>query len=372
MNAIVGFTTLAHNYLEQPDKIGEYLDKIKTSSDHLLSLINDVLDMSRIEQGKVSLEEDACDLSEVMEELHSLLHSEAETRGLDLQVEMIDIKHPHVICDRLKLKQILLNLLGNSLKFTPQGSVSIRLQEFDRLDPDKGLYRFTVKDTGIGMSQSFLERIFDPFERERTQTISGVQGSGLGMAIVKNLVDMMKGAVQVESVEGEGTEFVVDIPLRFASESSIHSCELAHVHGSIEITEMDAFNPKDYRVLLVDDNQLNREIAMELLTDVGFEVECAENGQEAVDRIAFSDNDYFDLVLMDIQMPIMDGYQATRSIRALDDEKRANIPILAVTADAFEEDRLQALECGMDGHIPKPIDVDMLCEVMVALLNVQS
>lgn len=365
MNAILGFTTLAYNHLDQPEKMEEYFDKIKTSSNHLLSLINDVLDMSRIEQGKVTLEEDTCDLDDVMQELNALLQSQAEDKGLTLKIDASDVQHPLVVADRLKLNQILLNLTSNSLKFTPGGgTITVSVKERKGVSVNQGSYVFAVEDTGIGMSQEFIGHIFDPFERENSETINGIQGTGLGMAIVKNLVDMMKGKVEVSSVVGEGTKIVATIPLRFAHAESLAPTEQAQPGSSL-----GAINAQNYRVLLVDDNPLNREIAYELLTGVGFSVEVAENGQKAVDAVVEASDDHFDLVLMDIQMPVMNGYEAARAIRALNDERKSNIPILAVTADAFSEDRQRALEAGMNGHLPKPIDVDKLYEAMGSLLS---
>ena len=365
MNAIVGFTTLAYQHLDQPEKMEEYFDKIKTSSNHLLGLINDVLDMSRIEQGKVTLEEDSCDLIDVMQKLSALLQSNAEEKRLGLEFEACDIEHPVVFCDRLKLNQVLLNLTGNSLKFTPSGGkVRVCMRESTGVSPDQGLYTFTVEDNGIGMSQEFVSHIFEPFERERNESVNSIQGTGLGMAIVKNLVDMMKGTVEVESVLGEGTKFIASIPFRFAVEESAQA--EGQMAGSAQAASLNA---QDYRVLLVDDNPLNREIAYELLTGAGFSVECAEDGQKAVDSMVQHEADYFDLILMDIQMPVMNGYEAARAIRRLEDKRKACIPILAVTADAFSEDRQRALESGMNGHLPKPIDVDKLYEAMSALLG---
>ena len=364
MNAIVGFTTLAANHVEQPEKVGGYLQMIKTSSDHLLGLINDILDMSRIEQGKVSLDEGPCDLAGVFDDLESMLRSQAEAKGLDLQFDASQVRHRAVVCDRLKVNQVLLNLLGNSLKFTESGYIRARLVELPDAPAGWGSYRITVEDTGIGMSSSFLENIFDPFERERTPTISGIQGSGLGMAIVKNLVAMMKGAVEVESEEGKGTRFTVTVPFKLADAPLLP--EESEMPGPGAFAAERAGRS---RILLVDDNLLNREIAEGLLSDAGFKVETAVNGRDAVEHLQVAEPGYFDLVLMDIQMPVMNGYEAATAIRALPEPQRASIPILAVTADAFEEDRQRALDCGMNGHLAKPIEVDKLFGILDSVLE---
>ncbi|MEC4184698.1 ATP-binding protein [Adlercreutzia sp. R21] len=364
MNAIVGFTTLAGSRIDQPEKVREYLDKIQSSSTHLLSLINDILDMSRIESGKVALDEQPCSLVDLLDDLYSIVQAEASARQLYLTVNTSGLAHPNVRCDKLRINQILLNLLGNSLKFTkPGGFIKVNVEEVPGAPEGYGRYRFTVSDTGIGMSPEFVDHIFDPFERERTSTISGIQGTGLGMSITKNLVDMMHGTIAVESKKGVGSLFTIELTLaldaRGEGAARVRAEKAAHahphtVHGS--------------RILLVDDNDLNREIAITLLEDEGFAVEYAVDGQEAVDKLRASGADHFQLVLMDVQMPVMNGYEATRAIRNLDDERLARIPILAMTADAFEEDRQKALRCGMNGHLTKPIEISKLFEALDTVL----
>ena len=362
MNAIVGFTTLAGSRIDQPEKVREYLDKIQSSSTHLLSLINDILDMSRIESGKVSLDEQPCNLVDMLEDLYSIVQAEASARQLYLTVITDDIQHANVHCDKLRINQILLNLLGNSLKFTkPGGFIKVNVTEVPGAPAGYGRYRFTVSDTGIGMSAEFVDHIFDPFERERTSTISGIQGTGLGMSITKSLVDMMHGTIAVNSTKGKGSTFTIELMLELNSSRPVvtpakahHLKPNHHMRGS--------------RILLVDDNDLNREIAITLLEDEGFTVEYAVDGQEAVSKLTTSGADYFQLVLMDVQMPVMNGYEATRTIRHLDDERLSRIPILAMTADAFEEDRQKALRCGMDGHLTKPIEMDKLFEALDTML----
>ncbi len=361
MNAIVGFTTLATNHIDQKDRVEEYLAKIQASSHHLLSLINDILDMSRIESGKASLDEQRSSIHEIMENLHTILQPEADERGITLKVDAGPEAEVPIICDKLKINQIFLNLLGNSLKFTaPEGVVSATVAEAPGAPAGCRRYRMVVEDTGIGMSPEFLKHIFDPFERERTSTISGIQGTGLGMAITKSLVDMMGGTIEVASTEGVGSRFTVMLTLREADTSG----DLAPT-APTRVVPSDAL--KGCHVLLVDDNLLNREIALTLLEDAGFEVECAVDGQMAVDMMAEPDADRFELVLMDIQMPVMNGYEAARAIRALKGPA-ATVPILAITADAFDTDRQKALDAGMDGHLPKPIEVDKLFAALDALL----
>ncbi|MDE8702025.1 ATP-binding protein [Adlercreutzia equolifaciens] len=363
MNAIVGFTTLAGSRIDQPEKVREYLDKIQSSSTHLLNLINDILDMSHIESGKVSLDEQPCNLPALLEDLYSIIQAETSARQLYFSIDTENLRHPDVRCDKLRINQILLNLLGNALKFTnPGGFIKVKLDELDGAPANHGRYRFTVSDTGIGMSPEFVERIFDPFERERTSTISGVEGTGLGMAITKNLVDMMHGAISVESEKGKGTTFTIELTLCLAnpSQDAAKAAAAAHLAPNHRM--------RGSHILLVDDNDLNREIAVTLLEDEGFTVECAVNGQQAVDMVSAASPDHFQLVLMDVQMPIMNGYEATRAIRKLDNSQLASIPILAMTADAFEEDRQKALRCGMDGHLTKPIEMEKLFEALNLVL----
>ena len=364
MNAIVGFTELATRHIGDPERVEEYLSKIKTSGNHLLNLINDVLDMGRIEQGKLSLDEGPCDLNKVFAALEEILAPEVESKQLEFDVST-ELTHSEVLCDKVKLNQILMNLLSNSVKFTPAGGmVRLSLTELPANDIESGCYRVIVSDTGIGMAPEFLEQIYDPFERERTQTISGIQGSGLGMAIVKNLVNMMGGTIQVESEVGVGTTFTVIFTFKLVSARDAEAAERDERSALFQ-----AERAQNYHILLVDDNMLNREIAVELLSDAGFAITTAIDGKDALEQVASSEPGTFDLVLMDIQMPIMNGYEAARAIRALPNKEVASVPILAVTADAFDEDRQRALEAGMNGHLPKPIEVDKLFGVLDTLLD---
>ena len=363
MNAIIGFATLALDDIRDGKKVEDYLSKILSSSKHLLGLINDILDMSRIESGKVVLEEQETDLVTTLQELQSIMEGQAKERKLKLHVDYSNLRDRHVYCDKTRLNQVMFNLLANAVKFTSEGG-SIWLT-MSQLEPtyeveDRAIYEIRVKDTGIGMDKEFIKHIFEPFERERTSTVSKIQGTGLGMAITKNIVDMMGGTIEVESQKGVGTEFIIRLELRLQAEAGAANEEGAKQHSHAE--GVAEFAGK--RLLLAEDNELNREIACMLLSKYGFVIDTAENGQEAVDLVAASAPDYYDLVLMDIQMPVMDGHEATRRIRSLEDKELAKVPVVAMTANAFDEDRKAAKECGMNGFISKPINMQ---EVVQAL-----
>ncbi len=353
MNAIIGFTSLAASHIDDRESVQNYLSKIMVSSEHLLSLINDVLDMSRIESGKVKIEEKECSLPAIMNDLQNILQSDVKAKSLNFHIDMVDVEHENIICDKLRLNQILLNITSNAIKFTrPGGTVALRVEEKPDAPEGYADYQFIVRDTGIGMSEDFIQKIFEPFTREENSTVSGIQGTGLGMAITKNIVDMMNGTIEVKSKPGEGTEFTVSV--RFgvgAGDSELQAQEIA---------------PEQFagqKVLLVDDIDLNREIAVVILEEAGLVVETASNGQEAVDAVKNSAGD-IRLVLMDVMMPVMDGYQATREIRKLSDPALAQIPIVAMTANAFEEDRMAAMDAGMNDHIAKPFQIDKLYRIM--------
>ncbi len=496
MNAIVGFTTLAMTHIDKPDQVEEYLKKIMTSGNHLLSLINDILDMSRIESGKIHLNEELCSLPEILHGLHSIIQADVHAKQLELCVDTVDVIDEEIFCDKLRLNQVLLNLLSNSIKYTGAGgTVSIRITEKQGAPEGSAYYEFSIKDTGIGMSQEFVSHIFEPFERERNSTISGIQGTGLGMAITKNIVDMMHGDISVKSKQGVGTEFAVVITFRLCSEEKepqtipelkgcralvvdddFNTCDsvsymlqqfgmraewtlsgkeavlrtrqavtrkddydvyildwlMPDMNGievarrirketdqDVPIIILTAYDWSDIedeakeagitafcrkplfmselrsclhslvnavpeeeglstlakkvshtgRILLAEDNELNQEIATAILGEAGFETEVASNGQQAVDMLSASQPGYYRLVLMDIQMPVMGGYEATRAIRTLENQELANIPILAMTANAFEEDKQAALQSGMNGHIAKPIDIAKLMETLDQVLS---
>ena len=363
MNAIIGFATLALDDIRDGKKVEDYLSKILSSSKHLLGLINDILDMSRIESGKVVLEEQETDLVTTLQELQSIMEGQAKERKLKLHVDYSNLRDRHVYCDKTRLNQVMFNLLANAVKFTSEGG-SIWLT-MSQLEPtyeveDRAIYEIRVKDTGIGMDKAFIKHIFEPFERERTSTVSKIQGTGLGMAITKNIVDMMGGTIEVESQKGVGTEFIIRLELRLQAETGAANEEGAKQHSHAE--GVAEFAGK--RLLLAEDNELNREIACMLLSKYGFVIDTAENGQEAVDLVAASAPDYYDLVLMDIQMPVMDGHEATRKIRSLENKVLAKVPVVAMTANAFDEDRKAAKECGMNGFISKPINMQELVQAL--------
>ena len=490
MNAIIGFTTLAVSNIDDKKKVRDYLGKILSSSNHLLSLINDILDMSRIESGKIHLEETEVSLSDVLHDLKTIISGQIHAKQLELYMDAMDVTNEDVYCDKTRLNQVLLNLLSNAVKFTPAGgTVSVRIRQCPGTKKGSELYEIRVKDNGIGMSQEFVQKIFSPFERERTSTVSRTQGTGLGMAITKNIVDMMGGTIEVQTEQGKGTEFIVRLPFRIQSEhqriekiveleglkalvvdDDFNTCDsvtkmlvrvgmrsewtlsgkeavlrarqsmemgdafhayiidwrLPDMNG-IEVTRqirslgddtpiiiltaydwsdievearaagvtafcakpmfmsdirdtlMTAIGQKqaeetilppagpdfgDRCILLVEDNELNSEIAVEILNEYGFLVDTAENGAEAVEKVKNSKPGNYDLVLMDVQMPVMNGYEATRQIRALKDPALAGITILAMTANAFDEDRKKALESGMDGFLSKPIVIEELLSTL--------
>ena len=496
MNAIIGFTTLALSNIDDTERVKDYLGKTLASSNHLLSLINDVLDMSRIESGKLHLEEVEVNLSDVLHDLKTIVSGQIYAKQLELYMDAMDVTDEDVYCDKTRLNQILLNLLSNAIKFTPAGgTVSVRVRQLAGKVRGCGQYEFRIKDNGIGMSQEFAKKIFEPFERERTSTVSRIQGTGLGMAITKNIVDMMGGTIEVQTAQGKGTEFTVCVPMRAQTEQrpvekiteleglkalvvdddfntcdsvtkmlvkvgmraewtlsgkeavlrarqSIEMSDAYHAYiidwrlpdmNGIEVTRrirslnddtpiiiltaydwsdieveakaagvtafcakpmfmsdlretlMSALGQKqtdaaqgllpdknaDFKgkhILLVEDNELNCEIEQEILREYGFLVDSAENGAVAVEKVSTAAPDSYDLVLMDVQMPIMDGYTATRQIRALDDPARAKLPILAMTANAFDEDRRNALESGMNGFLSKPIVIGDLVQELHKIL----
>ena len=496
MNAIIGFTTLAISNIDDTERVKDYLGKTLASSNHLLSLINDVLDMSRIESGKIHLEEVEVNLSDVLHDLKTIVSGQIFAKQLELYMDVMDVTDEDVYCDKTRLNQILLNLLSNAIKFTPAGgTVSVRVRQLAGKVHGCGQYEFRIKDNGIGMSPEFAKKIFEPFERERTSTVSRIQGTGLGMAITKNIVDMMGGTIEVQTAQGKGTEFTVCVPMRAQTEQrpvekiteleglkalvvdddfntcdsvtkmlvkvgmraewtlsgkeavlrarqSIEMSDAYHAYiidwrlpdmNGIEVTRrirslnddtpiiiltaydwsdieveakaagvtafcskpmfmsdlretlMSALGQKqtdaaqgllpeknaDFKgkqILLVEDNELNREIAQEILREYGFLVDTAENGAVAVEKVSTAAPGSYDLVLMDVQMPIMDGYTATRKIRALDDPARATLPIIAMTANAFDEDRRNALESGMNGFLSKPIVIGDLVQELHKIL----
>lgn len=370
MNAIIGFSELSKRHLDEKEKIADYLAKILSASKHLLSLINDVLDMSRIESGKIEIAEDKNSLMDVIEDVKTMILPQTEEKGLEFVTD-IDITNKHVFCDKLRLNQVLINLLGNAVKFTPLGGrISLEIKQEAMGVDGYGVYLFRVKDTGMGMSEEFINDIFKPFEREKTSTISGIQGTGLGLSITKSIIDLMGGKIDVVSHPNQGTEFIVK--LVFMLQDDVEEVEKNMVDEKESKRQREKENRAFFagkKVLLVEDNELNREIARMLLTEAGFVVEEAVDGTIAVERIKNALDDEFELVLMDIQMPVMDGYEATRRIRKLPNPKLANIPIIAMTANAFEEERKKALANGMDGHVAKPFEVHVLFDTIKEIIK---
>lgn len=359
MNAILGFTEIAQRNISDTVRLTDCLEKIQTSGKHLLHLINDILDMTKIESGKVTLTEEGCNLRESVYRARNILQAEIEKKRLTLRIDMSGIKNDRVYCDTLRFDQILYNLLSNAVKFTrPDGRIRIELNEKPCAIQEYAVYELRVKDTGIGMSPEFLSRLFEPFERERTSTISQTEGTGLGLCITKKLVDLMGGSIQVTSELDQGTEFVLSFTFKLQRQTEYQTTEAVFT---------DDFSGR--RLLLVEDNELNMEIAQELLREAGFLVETAFNGQAAVEMVRASTAGYYDAILMDIQMPVMDGYQASQEIRGLENKELAEIPIIALTANAFDEDKKEALSHGMNAHIAKPLDIVVLCEVLKRLLR---
>ena len=389
MNAIIGFTELASAQLEHPDKVRDYLGKIGMSSEHLLSLINDVLDMSRIESGKVTLQEKPLHLPTLMEDLSTMIRPSLEEKRIDFLMEFQDVQNEDVLADQLRLTQILLNLLSNAVKYNRMnGSIRFLLRQEKGGAKGCACYHFIVRDTGIGISENFRQHLFENFSREETATVSGIQGTGLGLAITKKMAEMMGGTIEVSSVEGQGSTFDVCLIFRCcapvertsasdtaASEpvsetAASEQAEAASTHRSIGdvIREQTRVDLRGKKILLVEDNELNQEIATEILKEAGFLVETAEDGSVAVEKMASVEPGQYALILMDIQMPIMDGYEATRQIRAMDSAYCRTIPILAMTANAFEEDRTLATEAGMNGYLTKPIDVEKMMKTIASFL----
>lgn len=361
MNAIIGFSELLEKHIDEKDKAIDYLGKIKSSSNFLLSLINYVLEMARIESGKLALKKEVGCVTELIESLTDVFEPGVKKKFITYSCET-DIQHKYVIGDETKVREIFINIIGNSVKYTPEGgkiSVSVKEEPFEK--ENYIAYRIIVEDNGIGMSKEYLPHIFEEFSREHTSTESKVTGTGLGLPIVKSLIDMMGGTIEVESQLGCGTKMNVVLPFELASEKQI-------LEEKQKEKEKISDSILGKRVLLAEDNELNAEIAMTVLKENGLKAERAANGKQCMEMLKKMPEDYYDMILMDIQMPEMDGYEATKRIRNLDDA-RADIPIVAMTANAFEEDRQKALESGMNAHVSKPVDMNMLFKVMAQNLK---
>ncbi|MBQ7723754.1 MAG: response regulator [Selenomonadaceae bacterium] len=378
MNAIVGYLNLAkdlHKICEAcplyrnepckdniPDRMFDFLKKIDASSQHLLALINDVLEMSRIESGKMELELEGMNIVTALDEVHDMFATQMKGKKISFTVDTANVTDKFVVCDKNRLNRVLLNLLSNAYKFTPEGgSISVTLNQVGSRHDDTADYELRVKDSGIGMTPEFAAKVFEAFERERTSTVSKIQGTGLGMAITKSIVDLMNGTIKVITAPGEGTEFVINVSFKLADE----------MREEIAAENMKAAQIIDFtdkKLLLVDDIEVNREIAKMLLESEGFIVDTATDGKDAVEKVAASKAGDYDCVLMDIQMPIMNGYDAAKAIRKLPDKNLAQVPIIAMTANAFSEDVKNALDAGMNAHIAKPIDVEKMMETLAKIL----
>lgn len=362
MNAIVGFTALAQKHRDDAGKVKGYLDMIEASGSQLLRLLNDVLEISRMEAGTVYVEEEENNLLEIVQEVQRSVLSRATAKDIEFSLDISGLRHKYVYTDAHKLKQILVRLSRNAIKYTEAGgNVKVRVTELKELSNGLTTYQFMVKDNGIGISASFMEHMYEPFERQRNTTLSGIYGTGLGLTIIKNLVDMMGGTIEAQSVEGEGSCFTVTLHLRV--QEGQPSCDREE-GALVQMKEQK-------KLLLVEDNEINLEIEVELLQDAGFLVDTAVNGAIAVEKVKNAKPGEYALILMDIQMPVMDGYQAARAIRALENPDLANIPIAALSANAFEEDRRMSQESGMNEHLAKPVNMPQLLEFIEKVTDLE-
>ena len=357
MNAIIGFSGLMEQNLDHKEKAKGYLKKIQASSNLLLTIINQVLEMARIESGTATLNLEPCNLSELFHSVNFVFESDVKKKGLHFQVDS-KVQHHYAFCDITKLQQIYLNIVSNAIKYTPADhAITVSVIEVPSHKENYARYIFVCEDTGYGMSEEFLPHIFEEFTREHTTTENKISGTGLGLSIVKSMVDLMGGTIKVESIKGKGTKFTVDIALQIASKEDF--AEEQVMTKEIVNNEM-----KHKRILLAEDNDLNAEIAIEILKSEGYLVEHASHGQQCIEMLQNASDGYFDLILMDIQMPFMNGYEACKEIRNMKDTQKANIPIIAMTANAFEEDKQMAMQSGMNDYVPKPMDMKILNPIL--------
>lgn len=359
MNAIIGYSDLLEKHLQDEKKASAYLKKLQSSGNLLMTILNQVLEIARIESGTATLRLEAEDMEALFHSLYTVFESDIQQKELHYSEE-IHIRHKYAVCDKTRLQEIQLNIVSNAIKYTPRGhTIHISLNEVAS-DDKQAQYVFTCTDTGIGMSEEYLSHIFEEFSREETSVKNEVPGTGLGLPIVKSIIELMEGTIQVESKQNIGTKITVTLPFDIA--------EKKDVSGKQEPKQPSRAEEKPYRILLAEDNALNAEIALELLKGAGFLVEHAADGQACVDMLSRAEEGYYDLILMDVQMPILNGYEATKKIRQLENRKKAEIPILAMTANAFSEDQQAALEAGMNEHVAKPIDMNVLLRVMMKYL----
>ena len=359
LNAVMGYAQLIRAHGDDRERVLTYSDRIRVASEQLLDVVNETLEISRLEAGQMQLVAAECLVSDIMNQIEIDCCEMAQRNGVSVRMDVGPFEHDAVVTDAVRLAHLLMQLVDNAIKYSHRGDeVRVAAEERPTTVPGFANFRFTIADQGIGMEPDFLDRMFLPFERESNTTDSGVQGTGLGLTIVRYVLDLMEGTLNVDSAPGKGSTFTVDVRLRIASQAE-NGLQVSGAQGLHQVRH----------VLLVEDNPLNREIAVCLLEDAGYTVETAENGRVAVDMIASRASDAFDMVLMDIQMPVMDGYEATRAIRALPDPLRATIPIIAVSANAFSEDRMRSLECGMNAHLPKPLDIRRLESLMATVVT---
>lgn len=362
MNAIIGFSRLLEKNLQNEEKAKEYLGKICSSGNLLMSIINQILEIARIESGTTALQLKAEDINTVFHTVNTVFEDDIRKKNLQYSADL-DVNHAFIFCDRVKLQEIMLNIISNAIKYTSDGhAVHVKIYEKDSENPRKARFIFTCEDTGIGMSEEYLPHIFEEFSREHTTTENKVAGTGLGLPIVKSMIELMGGSIQVESTQGVGTKFTVDISFDMASESDVYRDQISEQPDVLEKLE-------GKRILLAEDNDLNAEIAIELLAEEKIVVDRAKDGAECLDKLEKAVPGYYDMILMDIQMPVMDGYDAAARIRRMKDEKKASIPIIAMTANAFAEDRQKAISMGMNDHVAKPIDMNVLLPVIAKYIR---
>lgn len=362
MNAIIGFSGLLEKNLQNEEKAKEYLGKICSSGNLLMTIINQILEIARIESGTIALQLKAEDINAVFHTVNTVFEEDIRKKNLQYSADL-DVYHTFIFCDRVKLQEIMLNIISNAIKYTSDGhAVHVKIYEKDSENPRKARFIFTCEDTGIGMSEEYLPHIFEEFSREHTTTENKVAGTGLGLPIVKSMIELMGGSIQVESTQGVGTKFTVDISFDMASEADVYRDQISEQPDVLEKLE-------GKRILLAEDNDLNAEIAIELLAEQKIITDRAEDGAECLDKLEKADSGYYDMILMDIQMPVMDGYDAAARIRRMKDEKKASIPIVAMTANAFAEDRQKAISMGMNDHVAKPIDMNVLLPVIAKYIR---
>ena len=362
MNAIIGFSGLLEKNLQNGKQAKEYLGKICSSGNLLMTIINQILEIARIESGTIALQLKAEDINTVFHTVNTVFEEDIRKKNLQYSTDL-DVYHTFIFCDRVKLQEIMLNIISNAIKYTSDGhAVHVKIYEKDSEDPRKARFIFTCEDTGIGMSEEYLPHIFEEFSREHTTTENKVAGTGLGLPIVKSMIELMGGSIQVESTQGVGTKFTVDISFDMASEADVYRDQISEQPDVLEKLE-------GKRILLAEDNDLNAEIAIELLAEEKIVVDRAKDGAECLDKLEKAVPGYYDMILMDIQMPVMDGYDATARIRRMKDEEKASIPIIAMTANAFAEDRQKAISTGMNDHVAKPIDMKVLLPVMAKYIR---